>query len=402
MAGYGSTLNSVEVFSLTARWTGVLAVLFGAVLACGATEGPFLYALEGVLSQVTDYTYTLTMEPGPGRLEATVPRIGEVDQPWYKVRNQSQDFAASEPWDSLAESTDRLGNSFVTVRWVRPGSEVRFYRRVRVRTDAVYGPIVSGDPYPIPRGSLPLAVYEWLGGSAQVQVHDREIRVVASSIVAGARAEIEAVARILGYIRENVRYACGKELCEPVYRVDALATLERGIGNCVCYANLALAFLRAAGIPAKYVTGFVADREESRAAHAWISVYVPTWGWVEFESSDWMPASGLVPRTFSMPEHITISLGDPVGITPASFSELHEASFEVIERPARVDRLRAEVPPGRSVSWFVAVSSPGGSPGRSSCPWPVPRAAGMPRSASPWCSSTPSPVRFTPMTCSSP
>jgi transglutaminase-like putative cysteine protease len=170
--------------------------------------------------------------------------------------------------------------------------------------------------------------------------------------------EIEAVVRILSRVRESVRYACGKDLCEPVYRVDALATLDKGIGNCVCYANLALALLRAAGIPAKYVTGIVADRTESHAAHAWISAYFPSWGWVEFESADWMPASGLVPRTFNMPQHITIYTGGGFGITKAPFSELHEIDYEVLSHPEIRTGIEGSVGAGSSVSWFITVSSP--------------------------------------------
>jgi len=51
-----------------------------------------------------------------------------------------------------------------------------------------------------------------------------------------------------------------------------------------------LALLRAVGIPCRYVNGFVADREgEEHACHARIEVLYPDIGWVEYESSYWMP-----------------------------------------------------------------------------------------------------------------
>jgi len=344
---------------LTVR-CAISAVLLAVVVLSisGAAEEPFLYALNGVFSQISDYTYTVIMAPDSGALEATVARIRETDQLWYRVRVESEGFDATEAWTSLTELGDRFGNTRVTATWRRPGEEVEFYRHVRAESEAVYGPIVSSDFYPIPQSALPIDAYEWLGGTADVQTYNPQVKGLAVDIVGEARTELEAVVRILGWIRENVRYACGKELCEPVYRVDALATLDKGIGNCVCYANLALALLRAAGIPSMYVTGLVVDRAESHAAHAWISVYFPAWGWVEFESADWMPASGLVPRTFTMPQHITISVGDPAGISNAPFSELHEMDYEVTSEPKIVDRLEGEVAPGSSISWFVTLSSP--------------------------------------------
>jgi len=45
---------------------------------------------------------------------------------------------------------------------------------------------------------------------------------------------------VLSWIRHEVEYACSKDLCDPVYRTDALFTMEKRKGNCVSYAQIAI------------------------------------------------------------------------------------------------------------------------------------------------------------------
>ena len=61
-------------------------------------------------------------------------------------------------------------------------------------------------------------------------------------------------------------------------------------GYCMHYASAATLMLRAMGIPARYVTGYVADVPSSghvnvpdSAAHAWVEVYIPGYGWEPVE-----------------------------------------------------------------------------------------------------------------------
>ncbi len=65
---------------------------------------------------------------------------------------------------------------------------------------------------------------------------------------------------------------------------------ESDTGYCVHYASAAAVLLRAAGIPARYVTGYAvrarADRWVSvtdAQAHAWVEAYIPEVGWVALD-----------------------------------------------------------------------------------------------------------------------
>lgn len=93
------------------------------------------------------------------------------------------------------------------------------------------------------------------------------------------------------------------DVSTPVAKV-----LKQRRGVCQDFAHLALACLRIARIPARYVSGYLLTRppegkpklKGADASHAWISVWAPESGWVDFD-----PTNGSMPG----PEHIAIAHG---------------------------------------------------------------------------------------------
>ncbi len=75
-----------------------------------------------------------------------------------------------------------------------------------------------------------------------------------------------------------------------------LDTLQTGSGTCRDYALFMIEALRRLGIAARFVSGYVfipGDREHGHvgggATHAWVQVYLPSAGWIEFD-----PTNGIV------------------------------------------------------------------------------------------------------------
>ncbi len=75
-----------------------------------------------------------------------------------------------------------------------------------------------------------------------------------------------------------------------------LDTLQTGSGTCRDYALLMIEALRRLGIAARFVSGYVflpADRVSGYlgggSTHAWVQVYLPSAGWIEFD-----PTNGIV------------------------------------------------------------------------------------------------------------
>lgn len=338
---------------------GLIGFLLLLTVACQALADSNLVVLEGSLIQTTNYIYRLTLEPEGRTLNARVAILDPVDQPWYKVSLLEQSFTSSTIWSSRVDEIDVNGNRTAQFDWSSVSGQVVLERHIRSVSEAIYGPIHLSDPFPIDKNSLPWNIRNKLRPTDQYQSDNSTIAAFATAITGPSPTQLAAVVRILSWIRREVRYACSAELCDPVYRTDALFTMEKRMGNCVSYANLSIAMLRAAGIPAVEANGFVGDRAESNASHAWIAVYFPSSGWIEFESADWMPAYREAPQTFLMPQHITIwrDAEDP-GISHAGFSERHEATFEITARPEERTYLLAHAEAGQPVSWVLTVKNP--------------------------------------------
>lgn len=73
-----------------------------------------------------------------------------------------------------------------------------------------------------------------------------------------------------------------------------LDVLEYRRGVCQDFAHLAVGCLRSMGLAARYVSGYIETlRPEGQprllgadASHAWFSVYLPGWGWIDVDPTN--------------------------------------------------------------------------------------------------------------------
>ncbi len=125
----------------------------------------------------------------------------------------------------------------------------------------------------------------------------------APSFAAG-RPLLEAVHDLMQRIHRDFTYDPHfSNIATPLYQV-----LEHRRGVCQDFAHLAIACLRAQGLAARYVSGYLetlpppGEKKQvgADASHAWFSVYVPHQGWVDFDpTNDQIPAD----------RHITVAWG---------------------------------------------------------------------------------------------
>ena len=99
--------------------------------------------------------------------------------------------------------------------------------------------------------------------------------------------DVSLLENIYNYVIENITYDKEKAAGDLSYYVpDIDDTLESGTGICFDYASLMAAMLRSQRIPTKLVFGY-----SGTAYHAWVSVYLTEYGWVdgiiEFDGESW-------------------------------------------------------------------------------------------------------------------
>jgi len=88
--------------------------------------------------------------------------------------------------------------------------------------------------------------------------------------------------------------------------LDEVMKAKKGV--CQDFAQIGIACLRSLGLPARYVSGYIETlpppgKEKlvgTDASHAWFSVYIPKFGWVDFD-----PTNNQIPKD----QHIIVSYG---------------------------------------------------------------------------------------------
>lgn len=100
----------------------------------------------------------------------------------------------------------------------------------------------------------------------------------------------EAVLRYVRRFREDFKFKAGStNIYTPLDEV-----LEKKEGVCQDFTHLSIAAFRSLGLPCRYVSGYIETYPPpgkpklrgSDATHAWISVYAPGLGWLDFDPTN--------------------------------------------------------------------------------------------------------------------
>lgn len=174
----------------------------------------------------------------------------------------------------------------------------------------------------------------------------------AADLLRPGRSLDEVVVALLDRIAAEFSYVAGATTINTPLG-EVLASRE---GVCQDFAHLAVAALRAAGLAARYVSGYVATRPPpgrarlvgADASHAWASVFAPGVGWVDFDPTN---------RQFVDDAYVVVALGRDYGDVPplrgVIFTESTESTMTV-----SVDMAPAELEPAD----LAADPAPGGGP----------------------------------------
>jgi transglutaminase-like putative cysteine protease len=128
---------------------------------------------------------------------------------------------------------------------------------------------------------------EFLGPSRYVPLGDRLRRFFWQARPGASEGVGEYTARLVAFVRDQFEYEGGRTDVHSTVE-DVLAT---GGGVCQDFAHLTIGLLRLAGVPARYVSGYLASLDDPPAAslgreqatHAWIEALLPGSGWTGFD-----------------------------------------------------------------------------------------------------------------------
>jgi hypothetical protein len=204
--------------------------------------------------------------------------------------------ASPEPASTTGPLTDTFGNQYNRYEWSLAGYAQNSFvitatTEFDITTTGSPVPESFDDPYPVSSSGMDT----YLARTNMAQSDNAQIVSTAQSVVSGVTMEAAAVENIMDYVKTHVSSDTNPS-------PDAVSTLATGSGMCTNRANLALALLRAAGIPARFVNGLVCDRSytvdfispegqgkmeagwHAQELHTWIEVYYPQKGaWAGYD-----------------------------------------------------------------------------------------------------------------------
>lgn len=127
-----------------------------------------------------------------------------------------------------------------------------------------------------------------------------EINEILKKIKIENKSIIEIAQQCNNYVFENFTYTKGITNIETT--VDEILALKKGV--CQDFAHILLQLLRTAGIPSRYVSGYICPNESGLrgegATHAWVEIYTPKQGWLGLDPTN---------NIWTMDNHVRLSVG---------------------------------------------------------------------------------------------
>jgi transglutaminase-like putative cysteine protease len=215
---------------------------------------------------------------------------------------------------------DAFGNPMIRLELAQPHRELRVVSEMRIEvysrpavladtTDA-WEKVRDSFAY---HGAWPsrdqLDAFRFRHESPHVRVKQSFTDYSAGCFPAG-RPLLRCAEALSSKLHQDIQYVPGATSIST----SATEVLEKRRGVCQDFAHLMIACLRSRGLPARYVSGYlrtnatIGNTSEklvgADASHAWVAVWSPPYGWIEFD-----PTNGC----FAGTDHVAVAWGRDFG-----------------------------------------------------------------------------------------
>ena len=197
------------------------------------------------------------------------------------------------------------GSEIFVTRDLQAGDTYTVTAPLMVAGDAGLGTLIAAcEKTADPHYAQVLQDYTSLPDHLQSQLYD-----LAREICAGTESAYDRAFAIQNYLSRNFRYTL--EVEPQPENIDFVSSflLKTREGYCTYFASAMTVLCRMAGLPARYVEGYLADPDENGHAyvtglnaHAWTEVYFSGFGWLTFDATPVQSRSAAPPEDQLPPE----------------------------------------------------------------------------------------------------
>jgi transglutaminase-like putative cysteine protease len=255
----------------------------------------------------THYSYD-----SPVSLAQQLAHLWPRECAWQKCSEQS--LAISPEPNLRLDELDVFGNPLTRLAFERPHDELQVCAQLRIEVlerptlDFARSPawestrdVLCYSSKPMTAQLLEACRYRFESPYVRLK---RSFGAFSESCFPPGRPLMQGVQALMEKIFEEFTFdAEATQVATPLVEV-----LESRRGVCQDFAHLMLACLRSRGLAARYVSGYLLTQPPpgqprligADASHAWVSVFCPVLGWVDFD-----PTNNIQPAL----EHITLAWG---------------------------------------------------------------------------------------------
>jgi transglutaminase-like putative cysteine protease len=252
--------------------------------------------------------------------------------PWQTVADFTFESMPAPIWTDTR--TDYFGNDVRSFLIQERHDRFSTIATSRVRVES-RGAISSGASWESVRDALrehaspdALQAFEFTFDSPFVTTAGELVDYARPSFEAG-RPLVDALADLTHRIKVDFTYSPSSTAIDT----PLLETLRRKRGVCQDFSHIMIGALRSMGLATRYVSGYVrsgSNRLGSEASHAWVGVFVPGAGWIDYD-----PTNDVKPDL----DHVTLAWGRDYGDVPPMKGIALGGGRQKVEVDVRVERI---------------------------------------------------------------
>jgi transglutaminase-like putative cysteine protease len=217
--------------------------------------------------------YILTIaSDAPGMKAGTVVRVWLPFPQEYRQQGDVKLIRTGPPHKSIAPATAAQRTVYFEQRIIDPKSPLTFEETFEFTTSAYYPRLDDGKARPLPA--------DWSGGNLAERpphiVFTPKLGQTVAQVVGSETNSLIEARRIFEFV-SKIAYCAEEEYSTIPSLSDKCLTSGRG--DCGVHAMLFITMCRAAGVPARWQSGWQTERV-GYDMHDWCEFYVEPWGWL--------------------------------------------------------------------------------------------------------------------------